>query len=126
MDNRRVKHIIDKDNNVVVAEINDCYYDAMALLNHKFVKNVTSGMCVSPTCANNCKFEMNPTYRAVAHLHPEDEWNEKRGKDIAIDKLTEKYHHSMNKRLALFAEDFRKIADEIDAYLESKNFQKNV
>lgn len=126
MNNQRVNFIIDKDNNVVVAEINNCYNDAMELLNHKFVKNVTSRMFVLVDDSDKSKLAMNGNYRAVARLHPDDEWDETRGKNIACDKLTEKYHHSMNKRLALYADNFRKIANEIDAYLESKNFQKIV
>lgn len=125
MDNRRVNYFVDKANGVVVAEINGCSDDANTLLNDKFVVNVTSGMSIWEVL--NSKFEMNKRYKAVARLHPSDEWDENLGKAIALDKLTETYHHSMNKRLALYAKDFRKIADEIDQYLAKRKFpEKNI
>ena len=120
MDNRRVKYIVDEENKVVVAEIECCEYDALDMLDSKFSTCVTSGMYVCNKYRS--KFNMNRKYRAVAKLHPDDVWDEKRGRDIACDKLTETYHHSLNKRLALYAQDFRKIADEIDKYLAKKKF----
>lgn len=124
MDNQQVKYIVDEENKVVIAEIDSCWYDAERMLNDKFVVNVTSGMRIEAPWMAKSKFAMNKKYKAVARLHPDDTWDEKRGKDIACDKLTEKYHRSINKRLAMYAHDFRKIADEIDKYLESKKFQK--
>ena len=117
MDNKRIEYIVDKDNNVVVAEIKNCYLDAEEMLNEKFVANVTSGFRIDNNYKRYTKFDMNRNYKAVARLHPDDEWNEGRGKAVATDKLTETYHHSMNKRLELYADAFRKIADNIDKYL---------
>lgn len=120
MDYKRVGYIIDKGNNVVVAEIDGCLFDAEDMMNNRFIPSVTSGLHVSNVGKN--KFDMNRNYKAVAKLHPDDQWDEKRGKKIANDKLTEVYHHSMNKRLAKYAKDFRKIADNIDKYLEDRHF----
>ena len=117
MDNKRIEYVVDKDNNVVVAEIKNCYLDAEEMLNEKFVASVTSGFRIDNSYKRFTKFDMNRNYKAVARLHPDDEWDEQRGKVIATDKLTETYHHSMNKRLALYADAFRKIADNIDRYL---------
>lgn len=125
MDNRRVNYFVDKENGVVVAEIDGCRDDANTLMNDKFVSNVTSGFDVWEKF--NSKFQMHRKYKAVARLYPGDEWNENLGKSIALDKLTESYHNSMNKRLALYAHDFRKIANEIDQYLEKRKFpEKNI
>ena len=120
MNNNRASYIIDKGNNVVVAEITGCLFDAEDMMNNRFIPSVTSGFHLADTCSN--KLEMNRKYKAVAELHPDDQWDEKRGKKIAHDKLTEVYHHSMNKRLAKYAKDFRKIADNIDKYLEDRHF----
>jgi hypothetical protein len=120
MDNNRASYIIDKGNNVVVAEITGCLFDAEDMMNNRFIPSVTSGFQLANTGRN--KFDMNRNYKAVAKLHPDDQWDEKRGKKIANDKLTEVYHHSMNKRLAKYAKDFRKIADNIDKYLEDRHF----
>lgn len=120
MDYERASYIIDKGNNVVVAEIDNCLFDAEDMMNKRFIPSVTSGFQVSNVGRN--KFDMNRNYKAVAKLHPDDQWDEKRGKKIANDKLTEVYHHSMNKRLAKYAKDFRKIADNIDKYLEDRHF----
>lgn len=120
MNNNRASYIIDKGNNVVVAEITGCLFDAEDMMNNRFIPSVTSGFQLANTGKN--KFDMNRNYKAVAKLHPDDQWDEKRGKKIANDKLTELYHHSMNKRLAKYANDFRKIADNIDKYLEDRHF----
>ena len=120
MNNNRASYIIDKGNNVVVAEITGCIFDAEDMMNNRFIPSVTSGFHLANTGRN--KFDMNRNYKAVAKLHPDDQWDEKRGKKIANDKLTEVYHHSMNKRLAKYANDFRKIADNIDKYLEDRHF----
>ena len=120
MDNNRASYIIDKGNNVVVAEITGCLFDAEDMMNNRFIPSVTSGFHLANTGGN--KFDMNRNYKAVAKLHQDDQWDEKRGKKIAHDKLTELYHHSMNKRLAKYANDFRKIADNIDKYLEDRHF----
>lgn len=120
MDRSRVSYFVDEENKVVVAEIDRCSNDATEMLMHKFVSCVTSGLDMYNTYGS--KFYMNKKYKAVARLHPEDEWDEKRGCAIACDKLTEKYHNGINKRLAKYAKDFRRIADEIDQYLEKKKF----
>lgn len=124
MDNKRVNYITDKDNGVVVAEIDGCYFDAENMINNKFIPCVTSGMQISNTYKYS-KFDMNRKYKAVAKLHPEDEWNEQRGKAIACDRLTETYHNSMNKRLAKYVDDFRKIADNIEKYLNDRHYYDN-
>jgi hypothetical protein len=121
MNNKRIKYVVDKDNDVVVAEIKNCYFDAECMMNEKFIPNVTSGFRINNNCQRNTKFDMNRNYKAVAHLHPDDEWNEQRGKAVATDKLTETYHNSMNKRLAQYADSFRKIADSIDKYLAKQH-----
>ena len=120
MNNNRASYIIDKGNNVVVAEITGCLFDAEDMMNNRFIPSVTSGFHLANT--GNNKFDMNRNYKAVAKLHPDDQWDEKRGKKIAHDKLTELYRHSMNERLAKYANDFRKIADNIDKYLEDRHF----
>jgi hypothetical protein len=123
MNNRRVKHIINEKNGIVAAEIKECMFDAENMMNDRFIPSVTSSFMVNSKF--NGKYSMNPKYRAVARLHPEDNWDESRGKVIATNKLTEVYHDSMNKRLAKYAEDFRKIADNIEQYLVDRHFYEN-
>ena len=123
MNNNRVNYVTDENNGVVVAEIDGCYSDAEVMMNTKFIPCVTSGMTIYNSVSS--KFDMNRKYKAVAKLHPEDEWNEQRGKAIACDRLTETYHHSMNKRLAKYADDFRKIADNIEKYLNDRHYYDN-
>lgn len=122
MDNDRVKFMVDRDNKVVVAEIKGCTFDALELVNRKFVSNTTSGIEINVgNLPRNPKFEMNTKYKAVARLRPGDEWDEERGKEIARNKLTEVYHNGVNKRLANYSTYLRKIADNIDAYLAKQH-----
>lgn len=124
MDNKRVNFVVNEKNGIVAAEINGCAWDVEAMMNDRFIPCVTSDFTVSNKYACG-KYGMNFKYRAVARLHPEDEWDEHRGKVVATNKLTEAYHDSMNKRLAKYAEDFRKIADNIDKYLTDRHFYDN-
>ena len=118
MDNDRVKFMVDRDNKVVVAEIKSCTFDALELVNRKFVSNTTSGIEINVgDLLRNPKFEMNHSYKAVARLRDGDEWDEQVGKAVALDKLTEVYHNGVNKRLANYSTYLRKIADNIDGYL---------
>ena len=123
MNNNRVSYIVDEKNGVCVAEIAGCAFDAEEMMNKRFIPCVTSKIAVNNDF--NSKYNMNYKYKAVAKLHPEDEWNEDRGMKVANDKLTELYHTSLNKRLVKYADDFRKIADNIDKYLEDRHFQRN-
>ena len=122
MDSKRVKYTIDRDNKVVVAEIKNCTFDAVDLVNRKFVSNTTSGIEINVgDLLRNPKFEMNHSYKAVARLRDGDEWNEQIGMDVARNKLTEAYHNGVNKRLANYATYLRKIADNIDTYLKKQH-----
>ena len=121
MDNKRVNFVVNEKNGIVAAEIERCAYDAEDMINDRFIPCVTSGFMVNSRL--HSKYSMNYKYRAVARLHPEDKWDENRGKVVANNKLTEVYHDSMNKRLAKYADDFRKIADNIDKYLAERNFR---
>lgn len=123
MDNKRVNFVVNEKNGIVAAEIERCGYDAEDMINDRFIPCVTSGFMVSNRL--HSKYGMNYKYRAVARLHPEDQWNEQRGKVVATNKLTEVYHDSMNKRLAKYAEDFRKIAENIEQYLKDRHFYEN-
>lgn len=124
MDNNRVSYIVDEKNGICVAEINNCSFDAERMVNERFIPCVTSKIQISNDFFTS-KYNMNRKYKAVAKLHPEDKWDEKRGIKIANDKLTELYHASLNKHLSKYADDFRRIADNIDKYLEDRHFQRN-
>jgi hypothetical protein len=121
MDKTRVKYIVDKNNGIVVAEIDGCRCDAIEELNRRFIPNVTSGIDVMWSYGNR-KFLMKDKYRAVARCHEEDTWDEEFGKRVACAKLTDVYHRSMNKRLNLFVTKFSRIVGEISDYLSDKKF----
>ena len=124
MNNKRVNFVVNEKNGVVAAEIKNCVWDAEAMMNDRFIPGITSSFTVSNKCYDD-RHNMNFKYRAIARLHPEDEWHENRGKTVAVNKLTETYHNSLNKRLAKYAEDFRKIADNIEQYLTDRHFYEN-
>ena len=83
-----VKYIVNKEKGVVVA-----YLDKDATLAFKtknireFSENVSNRLPYR-ICGRYCDVYKEPfTFRAVAKLHPKDEWNEELGKRIALDKL---------------------------------------
>lgn len=100
MDKTRVKYVVLPEKRIVKAVITNCEYDAIDMINERFLPTVTSGLFVmAPQSKNMEKFLMRDTYIAVARCHPEDEFDVELGKKIAYEKLCDKYHDSLNRHL---------------------------
>lgn len=119
MQKDRVKFFVDRENKVVVATIIGCRYDAIDKIN-SLISNVSSYEYLDVYFKS--KLLMNDTYKAVAKCDDEDEFDEEIGKKIAMDKLTERYHKSLNNRIVKFIEMFDKVLDESVDYLVKRKF----
>lgn len=103
MNNTRVKYNVLPAVGIVTAEIEGCSFDAINMFNDRFMSNSTSSMKLQATKFDE-RFLMPFKFKAVARLHPDDKWDERIGKRVALDHLTEKYHWSLNKHLFNIAE----------------------
>ena len=121
MDKRKVKYFVDEANGVVVATINNCSYDAVCFINEKFINGVRNCLWFEATYKNGERYRMQDTYKAVAKCNKdEDTFDAEIGKRLALGRLTDKYHKSLNKRIANFIEDLDKVLDDAEDYLNKR------
>lgn len=112
-----IEYKVYKDQGVVVAIAKNCMYDAIHRFSTKYVKTTSSylnigfGDLFSPT---DYRFYMPNTIRATARLHPEDNWNEYIGKEIAFKKLCNKYEEAITKRMRNIFEILCGVLDKAD------------
>ena len=118
MDKRKVKYFVDEANGVVVATINNCNYDAVDFINEKFINGVRNCLWFGSCRKNGERYYMQDTYKAIAKCNKdEDTFDAEIGKRLALSRLTDKYHKSLNKRIANFIEDLDTVLDDAEEYL---------
>lgn len=121
MDKRKVKYFVDEANGVVVATINNCSYDAVDFINTKFIDGVRQCLWFGSGYKNGERYYMQDTYKAIAKCNKdEDTFDAEVGKRIALGRLTDKYHNSLNKRIHNFIEDLDKVLDDAEDYLNKR------
>ena len=99
MNNNRVIFKVFPEHRIIKAEINDCMFDAINEFNRKFLAHSTSSLALSTFYCKGEKFLMPNTYSVVVRCHPDDEFDEEKGKRLALDRLADKYTKSLNKHL---------------------------
>ena len=80
-----IKYNVDRENGIVTATIDGCANDA---LNHVNRRLKSAGFAVVETD----KLKMKDAFTAKAKCHPDDEFNEDTGKEIARSRVLDKYH----------------------------------
>ena len=114
MENINVKYIIDKSNRKVICLIEntrEAFYHFMYDWNTKtdFVFRI-----------DYKKYKMNNAFRGVATCSPNDEWDEKLGKQIAYARARYKFDRSFFNQANRFVNDvdarFNQMCDEINNY----------
>lgn len=111
-----VRYSVVESRGIIRASITDCEYDAIMEFNKRFVAHSTSAFCV---CAkdDDSRFIMPHKFSVTVRLHPDDVWDEKRGKDIATRRLAEKYNNSLDKHLFNIYKAFMKSMGKMETYL---------
>lgn len=99
MNNNRVIFKVFPEHCVIKAEISDCMFDAINEFNHKFLAHSTSSLALSTFYCRDEKFIMPDTFSVVVRCHPDDEFDEEKGKLLALNRLADKYTKSLNKHL---------------------------
>lgn len=124
MDNTRVEYKVMPEQGIVIARIYGTDHDAIDTFNRKFFANTTSALSVVREYWNNDngRFTMPRSFKAIARCHPEDVFDEEKGKKIALNKLSEKYNHSLDKHLANIMLVLDKTLKNMDEYFEGRTF----
>lgn len=124
MDINRVEFQEIPSQGVVIARIRGTRYDAIDLINKKFVAHATSKIIIEPASygGTDNRYLMPNSYKAVARCHPDDTYNFETGKRIALNKLIDTYHSGLDRRYALFLEDMDKVLKKMDVYFEGRTF----
>ena len=121
MDKRKVSYFVDENNGVVVATIKNCHYDAVDFINENFISNVRNCLWFGSTYKHSERYHMQDTYKAIAKCNKEeDAFDVEFGKRLALGRLTDKYHKSLNKRIHNFIEDLDKVLDDAEDYLNKR------
>ena len=121
MNKERVTYKVFPENRVVVAEIHGCRLDALHVVND-IINNTTSSIGVTANRLDE-RFIMDNYLKATARCHPEDEFDIEVGKKIALKKLTEAYHRSLNKHVANYMKYLVTITDNINSFLAKKHYK---
>jgi hydroxymethylpyrimidine pyrophosphatase-like HAD family hydrolase len=122
MNHNRVEYKVIPENRVVIATIKNTSGDALREFNKKFLSNATADLMLMAHTSE--KFRMKNSYKSVARCHPEDVFDENKGKAIALKKLSEKYNKSLDKRLAHIMVAFDKTLETMDKYFEGRTFNE--
>lgn len=121
MDSSRVEYKVIPEHRIVVAEIRGTSYDALDMFNDKFLACASSAPYLWLNKQDE-KFLMPWRMKAVAHCHPDDVFDEKKGKEIALKKLSEKYNRSLNKHLFNILHCLDVTLKRMDKYFEGREF----
>ena len=124
MDNTRVEYKVIPEKRIVIANIYGTEHDAIDIFNGKFFANTTSALSIVREYWNhdNGRFTMPRSFKAVARCHPEDVFDEEKGKKIALNKLSEKYNRSLDKHLANIMLVLDRTLKTMDHYFEGRTF----
>ena len=124
MNKERVIYKVFPEHRVVVAEIHGCKHDARDVVDG-IMDNVTSSFYVCLRRSDE-RFLMDNTFKTTAHCHPDDIFDEEIGKKIALKKLTEAYHRSLNKHVANYMKYFAAAADKMKEHLDKKHYMEGI
>ena len=123
MDINRVEFQEIPSKGIVIARIRGTRYDAIDLINQKFVAHATSKILIECNdYKDSNRYLMPASYKAVARCHPDDTYDFEMGKRIALNKLIDTYHSGLDRRFALFLEDMDKVLKNMDEYFEGRTF----
>lgn len=123
MNNNRVIFKVFPEHRVIKAEINDCMFDAIHEFNRKFLAHSTSSLALSTFYCRGEKFIMPDTFSVVVRCHPNDEFDEEKGKRIALDRLADKYTKSLNKHLDNILISLDKSLERLEEYLSDYEYK---
>lgn len=111
-----VRYSVVKDRGIIRASIIGCKYDALREFNKRFVAHSTSAMWTWVD-KDDSRFVMPHKFSVTIKLHPDDVWDENKGKNIALRRLAEKYNRSLDKHLLNIYKALTKSMGKMETYL---------
>lgn len=85
----KITYNIDKENRIITASMDECVFDAYD--NLKKIGLDANLLLNFFDLAWN-EFAMRRVYNGVAKCHPDDDWDEEKGKELAKARLLRKYY----------------------------------
>lgn len=114
-----VQYTVIKDNGIIKAEVHGCTLDAFREFNKRFMFHSTSKMRIlCEEFHGSFNFIMPEKFSVIVKLHPDDVWDEEKGKKIALRRLATKYNNALDKRLHNMYKALDKSMCKLEAYLE--------
>ena len=92
-----IKYYVDEDNRRVIGVLNGTDYDAINKIN-KMIGDL-------PFCACPEKYMMPHGFKAIVKCDQHDEFDAEKGKEIAKQRILDRYYQSFDKKIAKFRED---------------------
>ena len=88
----KVTYYVNEEKKVVVAQVAECMHDAT----NEFDKRINNGnsMRIMLDLEDN-RFQMMHRYTAIARCHEKDTFSIEKGKEIAFEKLANKYERAL-------------------------------
>ena len=126
MNINKVKFLVDENNRVVVATIKHIRHDAIHEFNNKFLIHAGSDFYFDIGSDKCQKFLMPYSLKAIAHCHPDDTFDVEKGKKIALDRLIDKYHDSLDRHVLNIASAFDKALCHVDEYFDKRYNMEDV
>lgn len=85
----KITYNIDKKNRIITASMDECTFEAYVNL-----KKINSdvGLLIDFFDLAWDDFSMKRIYTGIAKCHPDDNWDEEKGKELAKDRLLAKYY----------------------------------
>ena len=107
---RKIKYVVDEEKRTVVCYMTNCRYDALDALRQ------SGALCMIAIPTMGCKPFFNPNkllindvYRGKAKCHPDDEWDVKRGKEIARNRMLNTYYAARFRKLDFISEKINQL-----------------
>lgn len=102
----KITYNIDKENRIITASMDECVFDAYD--NLKKI-GLDANLLLNFFNLGWTEFTMRRVYKGVAKCHPDDDWDEEKGKELAKARLLRKYYKD-------YAHLFGKILFKIDRF----------
>ena len=106
-----IKYYVMPDEKKIVATLSGTSEDAL-----KKMRKLFSGKGFLEGCTFDKKYLMPKSFRAVACLNEEDEWDEEEGKKVAKDKLMRKYYESYDSKFSMLMDDLNSLMNNVSDY----------
>lgn len=100
-----IKCVSIEDQRKVVARLDDCSMDAYNILRKRLPSYIT---------IDKNAVKIKSVFQASAKCHPDDEFDFEKGKEIARQRVIDKYNAAMYKVLSAVADDFDIYVDYLD------------